>query len=233
DELPFVTTANDPRVGENDGDGIANVTFQFFGPDSREVYTHTENNPLYCAFGGGDDGQNCDRWRFSEHGNTWPNGKPAQSGAHTLIVTVLAQSGGVQRETRDITLALDQPEQQPLVMQIDPANDAFGDLLDIQVLTHDPNVGEANGAGIASVTFQVFDEQGRNVHEQTERNVRYCMFGGGDNGQPCNVWRFSEHNNQLPNGAALLAGSTYTLRATVSASSGQELRQELTFTIQP
>jgi hypothetical protein len=106
DELPFNTTANDPSVGSNSGDGIANVTFQFFDPDGNEVYSRTENNTLYCAFGGGDDGQDCDRWIFSEHQNQWPNGNPAQSGLHRIVVTIRGIHGGTARNERQATLNL-------------------------------------------------------------------------------------------------------------------------------
>jgi hypothetical protein len=106
DELPFNTTANDPAVGSNSGDGIANVTFQFFGPDGNEVYRRTENNSLYCAFGGGDNGQECNRWIFSEHNNQWPNGNPAQSGLHMIVVTINGVRGGTARNERQATLNL-------------------------------------------------------------------------------------------------------------------------------
>jgi hypothetical protein len=106
DELPFNTTANDPSVGSNSGDGIANVTFQFFDPDGNEVYSRTENNTLYCAFGGGDDGQDCNRWIFSEHQNQWPNGNPAQSGLHRIVVTIRGIHGGTARNERQATLNL-------------------------------------------------------------------------------------------------------------------------------
>ena len=106
DELPFNTTANDPAVGSNSGDGIAKVTFQFFGPDGNQVYSHTENNTLYCAFGGGDNGQDCDRWIFSEHQNQWPNGNLAQSGPHTIVVTIHGIHGGTARNERQATLNL-------------------------------------------------------------------------------------------------------------------------------
>jgi hypothetical protein len=106
DELPFNTTASDPAIGSNSGDGIANVTFQFFGPDGNEVYRRTENNSLYCAFGGGDNGQECNRWIFSEHNNQWPNGNPAQSGLHTIVVTIQGVRGGTARNERQATLNL-------------------------------------------------------------------------------------------------------------------------------
>jgi hypothetical protein len=108
DELPFNTTANDPAIGSNSGDGIANVTFQFFGPDGNEVYRHTENNTLYCAFGGGDNGQDCDRWIFSEHQNQWPNGNLAQSGRYKIVVTIHGAHGGTARNERQATLNLNE-----------------------------------------------------------------------------------------------------------------------------
>src|SRR5439155_18534358 len=122
-------------------------------------------NPLYCAFGGGDDGEHCTRWRFSEHNNQWPNGKPAQPGAHNLIITILATRGGVARDERHFRLNLIQSEPQSLVAAISPTDATFGDELAFQVTANDPNVGDENGAGIASVTFQIFDGQGQLVHE--------------------------------------------------------------------
>src|SRR5439155_6296845 len=132
DELPFRTAANDPSVGQDNGDGIKSVTFQCFGPDGQEVYNHPENNPLYCAFGGGDDGEHCTRWRFSEHNNQWPNGKPAQPGAHYLIITILATRGGVARDERHFRLNLIQSEPQSLVAAISPTDATFGDELAFQ-----------------------------------------------------------------------------------------------------
>ncbi len=106
DELPFQTSANDPAVGPASGDGIANVTFQFFGPDGQAVFSHVESNVVYCAFGGGDGGQPCASWAFSEHKNQWPNGKPAQSGPHRLVVTVRDVHGRITRQQRRMVLQL-------------------------------------------------------------------------------------------------------------------------------
>jgi len=107
DELPFRTAANDPSVGQDNGDGIESVTFQFFGPDGQEVYNHTERNPRYCAFGGGDNGQPCTVWRFSEHNNQWPGGVPVRSGgAYTLKTTVKATSGQEVAQELNFTIQL-------------------------------------------------------------------------------------------------------------------------------
>jgi hypothetical protein len=238
DELPFNTTANDPAIGDNSGDGIANVTFQFFGPDEREIYSRTENNTLYCAFGGGDDGQDCDRWIFSEHQNQWPNGNPAQSGPHRLVVTIRGVRGGTATNERQATLNLIEdtldptPTLAPLEANTIPTDSIYGDELAFQTLANDPSAGDDNGAGIANVTFTIVNSQGDIVYEHTENNPSYCAFGGGDDGQDCNVWRFSEHNGAWPSGAPLENGGTYRLQATINARNGQQLTQELVFTIQ-
>jgi hypothetical protein len=186
DELPFRTRANDPAIGDNSGDGIANVTFQFFGPDGQEVYSRTEQNTLYCAFGGGDDGEHCDEWIFSEHNNQWPSGQPAQSGPHTLTITIRGTRGGTAQDQRNISLNLNEaaseptPTLEPLVSNSFPSGDTFGDELAFQTIANDPSIGGENGAGIDNVLFRVVDGQGQTVHERTERNPLYCAFGGGE-----------------------------------------------------
>ena len=74
-----------------------------------------------------------------------------------------------------------------------------------QAEVFDRNVGQYDGAGIESVTFTIRDETGDIVHERTERNAGYCVFGGGE--PDCTVWRFAEHGNQWPGGADLRFGS--------------------------
>jgi hypothetical protein len=238
DELPFSTTANDPGVGPNDGDGIANVTFQFFGPDGQEVYSHTEQNPRYCAFGGGDGGQDCNHWFFSEHGNQWPNGEPAQSGPHRIVATIRGVRGGVSQGERNVSLRLNETpaepttETQAVVVELVQSGNLFGDELAFQAIARAPATGGEDGAGIDSVQFRIIDSYGQVVHERTERNPLYCAFGGGDDLQNCDIWRFSDHNGQWPSGIPVENGGTYRLVVTAVATSGQSATQELEFTIQ-
>ncbi|MFN8569203.1 MAG: hypothetical protein U0Z44_17165 [Kouleothrix sp.] len=124
------------------------------------------------------------------------------------------------------------PTLEPLISNTIPTDTIYGDELAFQVLANDPAAGPNNGDGIASVTFQVYGPGGELVYERTERNALYCAFGGGDNGQDCNVWRFSEHGNQWPGGAALEDGASYRLATTTRSQSGQIATQELEFTIQ-
>jgi hypothetical protein len=87
DALVFQVRAT---AGHNDGDGIANVDLRIIGP-SGQVYQRTENDPHYCAFGGGEP--NCNIWVFAEHSYTWPNGQPIEPGTHILRATVNASNG--------------------------------------------------------------------------------------------------------------------------------------------
>lgn len=230
DQLPFNTTANDPGVGPNNGDGIASVTFQFYGPDNKLAYEHTEKTPQYCAFGGGDNGQDCNQWIFSEHHNQWPDGSPATPGGYRLVATVRGTRGGTTVDERNITLDLDNTAT-AIEATIIPADTAYGDELAFQVNANDTHIGANNGDGIANVTFQIYAPGGDKVYERTERNALYCAFGGGDNGQPCTTWRFSEHGYQWPGGAALENGATYKLVATINTTDGPSTTRELEFTI--
>lgn len=80
----------------------------------------------------------------------------------------------------------------------------FRDRIVFRAEVFDRNVGQTDGAGIESVTFVITDPVGNIVHQRTEYNAGYCVFGGGE--PDCVVWRFSEHNNQWPDGAAVRDG---------------------------
>src|SRR6185436_19351246 len=139
-------------------------------------------------------------------------------------------SGQQTEQHVDFSITLDTPSEPPQANTI-PGGGEFSDELVFETTANDPNVGTDNGAGIANVNFQVFDSQGNQVYERTENNPRYCAFGGGDNGQDCTVWRFSDHNNTWPSGTPVGNGGSYKLQARIKANSGQQITQELDFTI--
>ena len=88
--------------------------------------------------------------------------------------------------------------------------------------------GAKDGDGIDSVHFEIFDESGQRVHDRTERNAKFCAFGGGE--PDCTLWLFSEHDNQWPSGQALASSEhSYTLRVTVLAKNGATKRDQVTF----
>ncbi len=93
-DLVFQVKARDPRKGNKDGAGIKSVDFAITDNSGNTVYTHTENNAAYCAFGGGDNGAPCNVFRFADNGFKWPGtNKPIQNGQYTLTVSVHPQSG--------------------------------------------------------------------------------------------------------------------------------------------
>jgi hypothetical protein len=228
--IPYNTTANDPAVGPNDGDGIADVTFQFFESDGKEIFSRVEKNARYCSFGGGDNGGDCDQWVFADHNNQWPNGKPARSGPHKLLVTVRGVRGGTTQNQRNLWLNLN--EQTTIEINTFLTTESSGDQLSFQAEAHDTSVGVEDGAGIVRVTFQFYNRQGQEVYERIENTARYCAFSGGENGQPCNIWRFSEHGGQWPSDSPVENGATYRLLVTAEGQSGQRATQRLEFTIQ-
>ncbi len=48
-----------------------------------------------------------------------------------------------------------------------------------------------NGCNIDHVDMFIYDSNNHAVYKHTENNVRYCAFGGGDNGADCNDYMFA------------------------------------------
>jgi hypothetical protein len=88
--------------GGSDGAGIDRVNLRIL-KDGQELYQRTEQSPAYCAFGGGEP--DCNIWVFAEHGHTWPNGQPIESGPHTLQAVVYAKNG--QTTTVETTMQVE------------------------------------------------------------------------------------------------------------------------------
>jgi hypothetical protein len=79
----------------------------------------------------------------------------------------------------------------------------FTQSLEFQVMVHDPQVGDQDGAGIESVDIQIQDSEGNTVYKHTERRAGYCPFGGGE--PDCNVFIFAK-NGEWPQGKAITSG---------------------------
>ena len=58
----------------------------------------------------------------------------------------------------------------------------FCDRMVFRIEVFDANVGVYDGSGIRDVTFKITEENGSTVHERTERQAGYCVFGGGEPG---------------------------------------------------
>jgi hypothetical protein len=73
----------------------------------------------------------------------------------------------------------------------------FRDRLVFQVEVYDPSQGNKDGAGIEKVKITIERlEDNQIVHERTENNAGYCVFGGGE--PDCNVLVFAQSNNKWP-----------------------------------
>ncbi len=99
DALVFQVEAYNTAVGNQDGDGIDHVTFQVLGPNGRQVYSRTERDVHYCAFGGGEP--DCTVFDFAEHGNRWPNrGPQIRHGATYTLRALVYTKDGQRKEVK-------------------------------------------------------------------------------------------------------------------------------------
>jgi hypothetical protein len=73
----------------------------------------------------------------------------------------------------------------------------FRDRLVFRVEVYDPSKGDKDGAGIEKVKITIERlEDNQIVHERTENNAGYCVFGGGE--PDCNVLVFAQSDNRWP-----------------------------------
>lgn len=94
----------------------------------------------------------------------------------------------------------------------------FTDRIVFRAEVFDTNKGWQDGDGIKNVNFKVsYEDEGRQVHERTENNAGYCVFGGGE--PECNVWVFSQHNRQWPDGTKVNSGE-YLAAITINPLDG-------------
>lgn len=101
---------------------------------------------------------------------------------------------------------------------IDPV--VFTDRIVFRLAVFDPDAGQFDGANIARVDVSIDDPLGNTVHVQPEQNSWYCSFGGG--APACNVWVFSQHNKQWPNGTPVCAGQGYQANMIVTTQNGNK-----------
>jgi hypothetical protein len=94
----------------------------------------------------------------------------------------------------------------------------FRDRAVFRVEVFDDDVGYTDGDGIKNVTFKIADESGNPVHERTENQAGYCVFGGGE--PDCNVWVFAEHDYRWPDGAPIVNGA-YSVETVINPENGE------------
>lgn len=103
DALIFQVRAYNPAVGNQDGNGIENVSLRILR-NGQQLYERTERNVKYCAFSGGDNGGDCQVWIFADHNYEWPGGQAIQPGTYTLEAEVRASNGQRRTIRRDIQI---------------------------------------------------------------------------------------------------------------------------------
>ena len=91
DKIVFQVEVFDSNIGQKDGAGIESVTFAVTDESGAKVHERTEKTPGYCVFGGGEP--DCEIWRFSEHGYTWPGGAEVRPGVHDVQIFIKPKNG--------------------------------------------------------------------------------------------------------------------------------------------
>ena len=103
----------------------------------------------------------------------------------------------------------------------------FRDRIVFRVEAFDSKVGNTDGAGIQNVKFVITGPNGE-VHNRTENNAGYCVFGGGE--PDCDVWVFYPRGNKWPNGKTIENGS-HSATITITPKQGKPVQWFWTFEI--
>jgi hypothetical protein len=80
--------------------------------------------------------------------------------------------------------------------------------------------GVKDGDGIAEVSFQILDKEGREVYARVERSAGFCIFGGGE--PDCNPWTLEGFTYKWKPGGEPVREERYTLLIVVIAKSGEQ-----------
>ena len=144
--------AYDPDVGQENGDGIANVLFRVYDPYGTIVHERTEGTAAYCMFGGNGP---CTPFVFAQQQNTWDSGYAIQGGAYVLQATAVGKDGSSTVAEQSINLQPSEADSQgPDIANVttDPAID--GDVFNTCPY-NDFTVSSqiTDPSGVASATF--------------------------------------------------------------------------------
>jgi hypothetical protein len=225
DVLVFRVRAFDEDEGDDDGDGIDFVDMIILDEDGDEVYRKREQDPGYCAFGGG--APNCSVWDFGDNNNSWPDGDPLDEGEHTLRARAQADDGDVRMEdfVVDIFLSDNSSDITIEMRQTGVGNTSsfVEDALVFRVRAFDEDEGDDDGDGIDFVDMIILDADGDEVYRRREQDPGYCAFSGGE--PQCEVWVFDDHDNNWPSGEPLEEGD-HRLRARVRTDDGEVREQD-------
>jgi hypothetical protein len=82
-----------------------------------------------------------------------------------------------------------------------------------------PGKGDYDGAGIEKVKIKLFDPDEEKVHERTENNAAYCVFGGGE--PDCNVFYFKDADNWPEEGQYNIKNGQYRAEIDITTKDNQ------------
>lgn len=226
DRLVFQVEPFDPAIGTNDGDGIQQVNFTIINrdKDDEEVYTHTEQNPRYCAFGGGEP--NCTVFDYQQNDFRWPDGPPLENANYRAVIEIVPLYSDPASWNWDFAIrGVPEVEAGNGEVKVELVQLGFGSLdqvvttdLVFQVKAYDTGFGPNDGDGIDFVEMIIRNSHGEVIHSRNEQNAAYCLFSGGE--PDCNRLPL----NQIDSG-------TYTLQAIAHAVNGQTQSIETTIEI--
>lgn len=80
--------------------------------------------------------------------------------------------------------------------------------------------GTKDGDGIAQVSFQVLNGEGKSVYERVEKTSGYCIFGGGE--PDCNPWVLEDFIYKWGAGGEPVKDGVYQLLIVVAAKNGDQ-----------
>jgi hypothetical protein len=111
DRIVFKLLVFDPAFGNFDGAGIKSVKIEAFDPQGRTVIDRREGNWAYCAFGNPQNSPDCEAWRFSQNGFTWPNGTPVCAGAGYSVNMIVETENPANNEANwGFVFAVESPD---------------------------------------------------------------------------------------------------------------------------
>jgi hypothetical protein len=105
----------------------------------------------------------------------------------------------------------------------------FRDKLVFQVEVFDASVGSRDGDGIKDVKITIRDGD-KVVHERTEEQAGYCVFGGGE--PDCNVWVFADYDYKWPGGDPIINYRTYNVDMVITPQQGEVANWRWSFMVE-
>lgn len=201
---------------EPNGNQIDYVEFFIQDLQGRVIAQKRENNPPYCYFA--EANGECSSVDIGTNRFQWGDGKPIRDGWYFVRAVAHAKDGRIKVDERALHITIPYDSLETFFVN----RELPGDTRFSKELAYEASVSGSHldRARVDRVELYVVDYEGNIVSAQTERNPRYCGFGGGDNGADCPVYNFAQHGGKWPNGAPVQP-TQYILRLIAFATDGK------------